>query len=208
LFFTGLADRATFAQRVEVAMATHGVVGWTAVEGMEQGRVLEALGLVEAPDARKPKASICILPNGWSVLLTIDFGFPTPDRMALLSANGTAIAVSADDRSMFSVVRAYERGKAVFAIEHDGGQQGTRHIETAGKLPAEWSAIFERTSREQEEEDQGAAEVDFMFDAPMELAAALCGYRHDKPWPEGPPWKMTPLTDKKGPGFLSRLFGG
>jgi hypothetical protein len=109
---------------VAMAMAISGVAGWIAVEGMDCARMLEALGLVEAPYARKPKASICTLPNGWSILFTVDFGYPTPERMVLLSANGTAIAVSADDRSMFSVVRGYERGKAVFAIEHDGGQQG------------------------------------------------------------------------------------
>jgi hypothetical protein len=140
-------------------------------------------------------------------VLTLDFGFPTPERMALISADGTALAVSADDRSMFSVVRGYERGQAVFAIEHDGGSQGVRHIETAGKIPREWAAIFERTSLEQDKEDQGAAEVDLMFDAPMELAAALCGYRHDKPWPEGPQHEMTPLIAKKSPGLIGRLFG-
>src|SRR5262245_8833849 len=124
------------------------VAGWIAVQGMERARLLEALGLVEAPDARKPKGSICVLPNGWNILFTVDFGFPTPERMALLSAEGTAVAVSADERSMFSVVRGYERGQAVFAIEHDGGSQGVRHMETAGKLPPEWSAVLDQASRE------------------------------------------------------------
>ncbi len=184
-----------------------GAVGWIAVEGMERSRIVEAVGLVEAPDAPKPKASICTLPNGRTVLFTLNFGFPTPERMALLSAEGTAIAVSADDRSMFSVVRGYEHGNAVFAIEHDGGQKGVRHMATAGTLPAEWSAVLERASREQDEEDRGAAEVDVLFDAPMELAEALCGYRHDRPWPEGQAPKMTLLVEKKGPGLLGRLFG-
>jgi hypothetical protein len=188
-------------------MATQGVVGWIAVEGMEQGRILEALSLVPAPDARKPKASICTLPNGWSVLFTVDFGFPTPERMAVLSADGAAIAVSADDRSMFSVVRGYEQGKAVFAIEHDGGSQGVRHMETVGKAPAAWAAILDQASREQDQEDQGDAEVDYLFDAPMALAFALCGYRHDKPWPDGPQHEMTLLAERKGPGLLGRLFG-
>jgi hypothetical protein len=192
---------------LEVAMATPGVVGWIAVEGMARDRVLETVGMVEAPDARKPKASICTLPNGRSVLLTLDFGFPTPERMSVLSAEGTAIAVSADDRSMFSVVRGYERGKAVFAIEHDGGSQGVRHVESAGKVPAEWSAILDQANREQDEEDRGEAQVDVLFDAPMALAEALCGYRHDKPWPDGPPHEMTMLADKKGAGLLGRLFG-
>jgi hypothetical protein len=190
-----------------VAMMMPGVVGWIAVEGMDHDRILDTLGLVPAPDAPKPKASICDLPNGWSVLFTVDFGFPTPERLALLSAEGTAIAVSADERSMFSVVRGYQRGQAAFAIEHDGGSQGERHIETAGKVPAEWAAVLDQASRKQDEEDQGTGEVDHLFDAPMALAEALCGYRHDRPWPEGQEQQMTLLIQKKSPGLLGRLFG-
>jgi len=181
--------------------------GWIAAEGMDRGRMLEALDLVEAPDAPRPKASLCTLPNGWSILFTVDFGFPTPERMGLMSADGAAIAVSADERSMVSVVRGYERGQAVFAIEHDGGSQGVRHMQTAGELPAEWTAVLERANRDQDEEDQGAADVDHLFDAPMALAEALCGYRHDRPWPEGQEQTMTLLVERKRPGLLGRLFG-
>jgi hypothetical protein len=184
-----------------------GEVGWIAIRGMPEERVAEVLGLVAAPDAPKPKASLCSLPNGWRILFTLDFGFPTPERMTLLSAEGTAIAVSADERSMFSVVRGYERGKAVFAIEHDGGSEGARHIATAGAVPAAWAAILDQANREQDQEDAGDAEVDFLFDAPLTLAEALCGYRHDRPWPEGQEPESTLLVERKAPGLLGRLFG-
>src|SRR5215469_6831546 len=93
--------------------ATMGMVaGWIAVRGMERGRILEALGFVEAPDASRPKAGIGDLPNGWSVLFTTDFRFPTPERMALLSAEGSAIAVSQEDHVMVIAVRGYDRGQA------------------------------------------------------------------------------------------------
>jgi hypothetical protein len=86
--------------------------------------------------------------------------------MALLSADGTAIALSADERSMFGVGRGYERGQAVFAIEHDGGGQGVRHMQTAGMLPAAWTAILDQANRQQDEEDDDPAEVDHLFDGP------------------------------------------
>jgi hypothetical protein len=174
---------------------------------MMPGRVLQAAGLVEAADAPRPKGSLFSLPSGWSFLFTLEFGFPTPDRMAALSAEGTALAVSADERSMFSVVRGYERGKAGFVIEHDGGQHGPRHVATAGALPAEWAPILTRLTRQQDEEDRSAAEVDFIFDAPVELAFALCGYRHDKPWPKGQQPESTLFVERKGSGLLGRLFG-
>jgi hypothetical protein len=42
----------------------------------------------------------------------------------------------------------------------------------------------------------------------MALAEALCGYRHDTPWPDGKKPDSTLLVPKKGPGLLGRLFGG
>jgi hypothetical protein len=150
--------------------------GWIAVKRMDRHRILEAVGLVETPGASRPKASIGESPNGWIVLSTTDFDFPTPERLALLSAEGSAIAVSAEEHVMFIAIRGYERGQAVFAIEHDGGSQGVRHIAAAGQVPAEWAAILADAYRAQDEEDKGD-EVDHIFDAPMALAEALCGYR-------------------------------
>jgi hypothetical protein len=182
-------------------------VGWIGIQGMDRDGILEATGLVEAQPGKRLKASMWSLPNGWTIVLTVDFGFPTPERMAALSAEGRAVALSADDRPMFSVVRGYEGGKAVFAIEHDGGQQGVRHMETTGTLPAEWPAVLERLSKDQDEEDAGEAEVDHLFDAPLELAKALCGYRHDEVWPEGQEPTVISLAEKKSAGLIGRLFG-
>ena len=181
-------------------------VGWIGVQGLDRQRILEATGLEEALPGKRLKALTWSLPNGWAFLMTFDFGFPTPERMAALSAEGRAIAVSADDRIMMSVVRGYERGKAVFAIEHDGGQHGRRHMAVAGTPPAEWPGILSRLGQEQDEEDRGAGEVDCLFDAPLDLAKALCGYRHDEVWPEGQEPAETPLVEKKNPGLLGRLF--
>ena len=183
------------------------VAGWIAVKGMGRDRILDAVGLVEAPGAPKPKASIHDLPNGWSVLVTTDFGFPTPERMSLLSVGGAAIAASLDEHTMFSVVRGYERGQAVFAIEHDGGSQGATHIAVAGKVPAEWAAILDKANRKQDEEDHEEPEVDLVFDAPLALADALCGYSYGGPSAEDEEPEITLLVQRKGPGLISRLFG-
>jgi hypothetical protein len=182
-------------------------VGWIGVQGMDRDRILEAVDLIEAQPGKRLKATMWSLANGWTFVLTYDFGFPAPERMAALSAAGKAVALSADDRPMFSVVRGYEHGKAVFAIEHDGGQQGSRHIAVAGAPPPEWPAIFERLSKEQDKEDAGDDEVDFLFDAPLELAKAFCGFRHDEVWPKGQEPVETPLCEKRSTGLMGRLFG-
>ena len=182
-------------------------VGWIAVQGLDRDRILGVTDLVEVQPGKRLKASMWSQSNGWTIVLTVDFDFPTPERMAALSAEGRAVALSADERPMVSVVRGYEDGKAVFAIEHDGGQQGVRHMETAGTPPPEWPAILDRLTKDQDAEDAGEAQVDFLFDAPLELAKALCGYRHDEAWPEGEEPVITSLADKKGPGLIGRLFG-
>ncbi len=183
-------------------------ISWIGVHGMSRERILETVGLVEAPKGhRKSKAVSWSLPNGWTFLLTQDFNYPTPGRMDALSAEGKAIALSADDRVMYSVVRGYENGAAVFAIEHDGGEHGPRHMATLGKLPPEWSAIRKRLGQRQTREDRGVAEVDFMFDAPLELAKAICGYRFDEEWPKGQPPEETALVDKNKFGLLGLIFG-
>lgn len=182
-------------------------ISWIGVYGVGRERILNAVGLIDAPKGcRKPKAVSWSLPNGWSFLLTQDFAYPTPGRMSALSAGGRAIALSADDRVMYSVIRGYENGVAVFAIEHDGGQHGVRHMATLGKLPPEWTAIRKRLSQRQTREDRGAAEVDFMFDAPVELAKAICGYRFDEDWPKGQAPEETALVVKNRLGVLGLIF--
>lgn len=184
-------------------------LSWVGVQGMDRERILQAAGLAETTATRRrPKAAIWSLPNGWTFLTTSDFNYPTPRLMAALSSEGTAIALSADDRVMVSVIRGYERGKAVFAIEHNGGESGVRHLAVAGSPPPEWPAIVKRLTKQQDKEDAGAAEVDFLFDAPLELGDALCGYRHDRSWPKGKVPVKTVLIEKRGRGLLGRLFGG
>jgi hypothetical protein len=189
-------------------------VSWIAVRGMDKAAILAALGLVEvAEDDRRARQSVATLPSGWVLVFTVDFGFPTPERMRALSAGGVAIACSADDRAMGSVLRGYSDGRASWAIEHDGGSKGPYHMEVDGVPPPEWPAIRERLTKEQEAEDADEGMVDCLYDAPMELAFALCGYRHDQPRPEGQELKFALVGRPKGSNgrgvmaALSGLFG-
>ncbi len=184
-------------------------ISWIGIRGLAQEQIMDVLGLTQAPsDAKRPKASLWSMPNGWTVVLTADFSYPTPERMAALSAEGTAIALSADDRVMVSCIRGYAHGKAVFAIEHDGGNHGSHHMAVAGTPPARWAELRERLAKVQDREDAGESVVDYMFEAPAMLARMICGYRQDRPWREGQAPETIALIDRKGAGLLRRLFGG
>ena len=184
-----------------------GAVSWIAVKGAGAASALETLGFVKARDGEKnPKASFTTLANGWTIICTLDFGFPTPERMKALSQGGLAVACSSDDRSMGSVARGYQDGSALWSIEHDGGAQGVYHLSVAGDPPAAWAEIRDAAIREQDGEGGTGSDVDCLFDAPIALAGALCGYRHDRDWPTAETQSFTLLTTKLRTGGVLGLF--
>jgi hypothetical protein len=181
-------------------------ISWIAIKGIETGDVLQALGLKLAADRDRRSREYVHVMDGWTIVLSMDFNFPTPERMAAVSAGGIAIGCSMDNRVMFSVARGYAYGQAVWAIEHDGGQKGSSHLAVAGDPPPEWAAVRQHAERQQAEEDAQAAEVDFVFEAPMDLALALSGYRFDEC--AETPLEFRPLVRKaSGDGGLGKFFG-
>lgn len=65
-------------------------ISWIAVKGLSSDEVMNALDFEPAPDGeRRPKASLRDMGDGWTVVLTSHFGFPTPDRMKALSRGGS-----------------------------------------------------------------------------------------------------------------------
>jgi hypothetical protein len=186
-------------------------LSWIAVKGMDKAGVLETLGLVEAPEDDEVsyfRHSVAEFPGGWTVILALDFMYPTPARMAAVSVGGTAIACSIDERSMYSVARGYSDGKAVWSVDHDGGTHGPDHLDVAGKPPAELAIVRARLNAEQVKADADGIDVDYIFDVPPDLSLALCGYKFDPQREEdGPTFRLLDVVRTKGSGFLSKLFG-
>jgi hypothetical protein len=88
---------------------------------------------------------------------------------------------------------------------------GPDRLAVSGDPPPQFAAIRDRRAREQAEAGE---DVDVMFDAPLDLAKSVCGYRHDeddiefvclRPARELAPGESEGRT--RGPGFLQRLFG-
>ena len=79
---------------------------------------------------------------------------------------------------MYSAVHGAEDGIELWSVIHDA-QQSLHHLSVSGDPPEEFLAIKGRLFGEQEKEDAGSAEVDFVFDIPIELAASITGFRHD-----------------------------
>ncbi len=191
-------------------------LSWLAVKGLTKDAVLNTLGLVEAPgddeqneEGVYPPAfdhSLAELPSGWIVILTKDFGYPTPKRMAAVSVGGTAIACSIEEHVMYSVARLYKDGKAVWSVDHNGGELGVYHLDVAGDPPPELAPIRDRVAADQESEGGEDADVDLMFDVPGELSLSLCGYRFDAE-EDGPAFKALEPVKTAGGGWMAKLLG-
>jgi hypothetical protein len=183
-------------------------LSWIAVKGPSKDVVLSELGLIEVPpdvEAFHSKHAMAELPSGWLIILAKDFNYPTPRRMAAVSAGGMALACSIDERVMYSVARLYEEGRAVWSVDHNGGEKGLYHLDVAGDPPPELAAIRARATVEQDAEGEDA-DVDVVFDVPTELSLALCGYRFD-PQVDGPAFKALKEAKAAGGGWLAKVFG-
>jgi hypothetical protein len=164
------------------------------VKGLDRAGVLGELGLVETPAENDPahaRHSVADL----------------PERMAALSASGTAIACSFDERTMYSVVRGYTDGNAIWSIDHDGGTHGPSHLDIAGKPPAEPAMVRERLQAEQTKADAEGVGVDYIFNVPLDLSQALCGYKFDPERDDGPEFQPLDVVKTKRVGLFGKLFG-
>lgn len=59
-------------------------------------------------------------------------------------------------------------------------ENGTNDVSISGVPPTELQAIRERLFAKQKEPQGGSMKVDYIFGIPVELAFAICGYRHDR----------------------------
>jgi len=150
---------------------------WIAVRGGEKTVLLDHLGWVETgetvePGTRRSGVSVCERPNGWTVLFSEDFDWADADRVKDLSRYGLAIGCQFEDKvEMASSACAAESGAQLWRVSH---RNDPKHLfDVEGVPPEILGSLREQAVRQQEEDE----DVDFLHETPMELAAAICGYR-------------------------------
>lgn len=157
-------------------------ISWIGFRGVSKEHLLRSLKATdtgELDEANEAPFSGAEIPGGWFILFSNDFSFASEDRLAKLSENCEVVACQVHEGVMMSVAYRYNRGKQAWALVHDA-QQDIRHIEVAGAPPPEFAMIKERLLKEQDAHDGQEPAVDFVFDVPLETAATVCPYRHDR----------------------------
>ncbi len=156
---------------------------WLAVEGASADTVLEDCGLRPTGAIHADSDGACCfacLPNGWTVIFSQAFAFAEDRRLADLSRDGArAIGCQIDQDALYCRVACFRDGRVQWSLTHDSGQ-GPRHLAIEGIVPDGLYDIRNRLEAEQDANDVGDADSDFIFEIPVEVADLICGYRHDR----------------------------
>lgn len=161
-------------------------LNWLAVENGDKGRLLRELGLREvgAADEQTEAHLACALTaKGWLVVVDNSMSLELDRLLPTVSAGGHALGCAFTTVVMFSQAQAWRDGRRAWQVSHDP-EEGLRNLSVEGEPPAELTDMAARLAADQEADTSG--QVDYMFDAPIDLAKAVCGYHHDDllstPW--------------------------
>jgi len=157
-------------------------ISWIAFQAKDKRHVLPSLGFVdtgEADEANESPVSAAALPTGWYVVFFNDYTFTTPERLAKFSAGCTVVACQVEEHVMASAALLYKNGCRVWTVTHES-ERGRYDLSIGGDPPDLFRDLRDSLLKEQDDAGGEKADVDFVFDVPVQLAAELCGYRHDR----------------------------
>lgn len=189
-------------------------ISWVAFKDLPLAEAALALGLMQSGQS---EAVFDYDVNGarignWSVVIFNDLhvDLAEPRELVRLSSGREIVVVHISETTMMQWAERWKNGRQVWNVQHTS-EEGPRHLEASGSLPAEFADIRRRRFAEQDAEDAGDAEADFIADIPLDLAEAATGFRHDST--ESEFFELIPDTDAKPKkaGLLSvfkKLFGG
>ena len=157
-------------------------ISWIAFHGLSKGEVLSITRLIdtaEPDEANESPISGSEVPGGWFVLFLNDIVHPyvSHERLREFSLACTVLGAQVEEHVMVSASFLYKNGARIWSITHEA-EKGVYNMEIDGQPPDSFSISEFREA--QDRAGGEAAGVDHMFDAPLELARRICGYRHDR----------------------------
>lgn len=197
---------------------------WIAIRGGEPDGVLSELALNRTNGyTPTPSAEWCCVEsdNDWFVLFSGRNSAPeefSPEFLSVLSKRSELVVSVIEEPIMFSSVAYWVDGRSIWSVVHDA-QRGISHIDVRGELPDAVEAIYEEWQARQDEHGEDAAELDYIFQVPIEMAARLTGFRYDRDYPGDPAGRFEvlyasipvieppPPVEKKWWHFLRRVPG-
>ena len=168
-------------------------MSWIFVDEIDEDALYEALDLSathDTPDlydlgtSRVPlaggtlKSGSCAVFAKYSLVMDATIG-TNPPRLKRLPDKSRCITCVVLEHAMVSYASLWQDGRHVWQIRHDA-TQGKQHLEASGDLPSAFRKIHDVAIDQQQARDKfGQRRVDYLFDVPLDTAAALTAYRHD-----------------------------
>lgn len=159
-------------------------IAWILVRGKSKDEILAQLSLAdtgEPDEANESPVSGAALPGGAYLVFFNDMAHPATQApsMAQLSAGCVALGCQVEEHVMASAAFLYKDGAKVWDVVHLA-EEGLYHLAVDGTPPPLLATIHAEMKATQDEQGGADAAVDCLFEVPLMLATALCGYRHDE----------------------------
>lgn len=161
-------------------------LSWMAVKGASRDSVLNALGLRGTQSFEElPESHLTgvLLPSGWYMVVANRGEYPAfmeDKTLARVSASTEVVTCFVEEHVMCSHASQWRDGRELWSLMHTADTGGIEHLEIKGELPAFFGSIQERLRAKQREAGGKKAEVDYIFDIPVETAQQFTDYRHDR----------------------------
>ena len=171
-------------------------VSWLAFRGCERNFLLRGLGLVAAGETSDhPRGMECgsALPDNVYLLFLNHprHRFTEPGTLAALSQGCEVFGCRIEEFNMSSAAFCWKNGECAWSVVH-AAVRDVRNLETTGTPPVDLELIQAEANRLQDAERKpfffgflGAHQIDHFFRVPIDLAAKVAGYEHDRikqPW--------------------------
>ncbi|MFY0612717.1 MAG: hypothetical protein JXQ99_14390 [Hyphomicrobiaceae bacterium] len=175
-------------------------ISWLAVKTDELDRLCDIAGVAPTTKSDAWLESDFAgsgLQGGWHLFQArgCNHQIISADFLSKSSLLGEAIACSVEEHVMVSIAEGWDAGTRRWRIAHNA-QEGMFDLSASGNLPVHYEEIKDDYFAQQNTEGGESAEVDLVFDIPLEVAKRICGYKHDE---EPSPW-VTP-----GPVVFNQL---
>jgi hypothetical protein len=149
---------------------------WLAFKGIPRSAVLDRLSLQGATEPN-PEIFGAELPEDWYLVLGNGLNFMDDGIMNRACADGRGVSCYLESHVMISAAAGWENGRRVWSVLHES-EKDIDHLETEGELPEPFAVIREAQFAKQKEQGDRPT-IDYIFDVPRNLAAAVTGFHYE-----------------------------